>query len=104
LLDSLNSGSNKNLADLDDDEKWLARTYFPMLIAESESSPDHLLEGVAEVAEVFSTRAMRRVLNFCTPQVRADLLMTFFRCLPTEVYSISVSEISASLAEPALSP
>ena len=26
LLDSLNSGSNKNLADLDDDEKWLART------------------------------------------------------------------------------
>jgi len=23
LLDSLNSGSNKNLADLDDDEKWL---------------------------------------------------------------------------------
>ncbi|MHC5611825.1 MAG: PriCT-2 domain-containing protein, partial [Nostoc sp.] len=104
LLDSLNSGSNKNLADLDDDEKWLARTYFPMLIAESESLPDHLLEGVAEVAEVFSTRAMRRVLHFCTPQVRADLLMTFFRCLPTEVYSISVSEISASLVEPALSP
>ncbi|NEU79874.1 PriCT-2 domain-containing protein [Nostoc sp. UIC 10630] len=105
LLDSLNSGSNKNLADLDDDEKWLARTYFPMLIAESESSPDHLLEGVAEVAEVIgSTRAMRRVLHFCSPQVRASLLMTFFRCLPTEVYSISVSEISASLAEPALSP
>ena len=41
LLDSLNSGSNKNLAELDDDEKWLARTYFPMLIAESESLPDH---------------------------------------------------------------
>ncbi|MHC5854468.1 PriCT-2 domain-containing protein [Nostoc sp.] len=104
LLDSLNSGSNKNLADLDDDEKWLARTYFPMLIAESESSPDHLLEGVAEVAEVLGTRAMRRVLHGCTPAVRADLLMTFFRCLPTEVYSISVSPLSASLAEPALSP
>ena len=104
LLDSLNSGSNKNLADLDDDEKWLARTYFPMLIAESESSPDHLLESMAEVAQVFSTRAMRRVLHFCTPQVRADLLMTFFRCLPTEVYSISVSPLSASLVEPALSP
>ncbi|MBD2511703.1 PriCT-2 domain-containing protein [Nostoc muscorum FACHB-395] len=104
LLDSLNSGSNKNLADLDDDEKWLAHTYFPMLIAESESSPDQLLEGVAEVAEVFSTRAMRRVLHGCTPQVRADLLMTFVSCLPTEVYSISVSSISGSLAEPALSP
>ncbi|MHC5762455.1 PriCT-2 domain-containing protein [Nostoc sp.] len=104
LLDSLNSGSNKNLADLDEDEKWLARTYFPMLIAESESSPDHLLEGVAEVAEVFSTRAMRRVLHGCTPQVRADLLMTFVSCLPTEVYSISVSPLSASLVEPALSP
>lgn len=87
LLDSLNSGSNKNLAELTDDEKWLAHTYFPMLIAESESSPDHLLEGVAEVAEVFSTRAMRRVLHGCTPQVRADLLMTFMSCLPTEVYS-----------------
>ncbi len=104
LLDSLNSGSNKNLADLDDDEKWLARTYFPMLIAESESSPDHLLESMAEVAQVFSTRAMRRVLHFCTPQVRADLLMTFVSCLPTEVYSISVSPLSASLVEPALSP
>ncbi|MBG1267865.1 hypothetical protein [Nostoc sp. WHI] len=104
LLDSLNSGSNKNLADLDEDEKWLARTYFPMLIAESESSPDHLLESVAEVVQVFGTRAMRRVLHRCSPAVRADLLMTFFRCLPTEVYSISVSSISGSLAETALSP
>ncbi|MCL6749732.1 hypothetical protein KBT16_01545 [Nostoc sp. CCCryo 231-06] len=75
-----------------------------MLIAESESSPDHLLESMAEVAQVFGTRAMRRVLHRCSPQVRADLLMTFFRCLPTEVYSISVSPLSASLAEPALSP
>ncbi|MCW5319368.1 DNA primase [Nostoc sp. KVJ3] len=91
LLDSLNSGSNKNLADLDDDEKWLARTYFPMLIAESESLPDHLLESVAEVAQVFGTRAMRRVLHFCSPQVRASLLMIILSCLPTEVYSISVS-------------
>ncbi|MHC5747481.1 MAG: PriCT-2 domain-containing protein [Nostoc sp.] len=104
LLDSLNSGSNKNLADLDDDEKWLARTYFPMLIAESESLPDHLLESMAEVAQVFGTRAMRRVLHFCTPQVRASLLMIVLSCLPTEVYSISVSSISGSLAEPALSP
>ncbi|MFW9263534.1 hypothetical protein [Nostoc sp. CALU 546] len=87
LLDSLYSDSNKNLADLDDDEKWLAHTYFPMLIAESESSPDHLLEGVAEVAEVLGTRAMRRVLHRCSPQVRASLLMTFVSCLPTEVYS-----------------
>ncbi|MCC5612087.1 PriCT-2 domain-containing protein [Nostoc sp. CHAB 5834] len=104
LLDSLNSGSNKNLADLDDDEKWLARTYFPMLIAESESSPEDALEHVAEVATIFTNTALRRVFNFCTPIVLADLLMIILRCLPTEVYSISVSEISASLAEPALSP
>ncbi|BBD70982.1 hypothetical protein NIES4072_73830 [Nostoc commune NIES-4072] len=104
LLDSLNSGSNKNLADLDDDEKWLAHTYFPMLIAESESSLSSVQEGVAEVAQVFDTRAMRRVLHFCTPQVRASLLMIVLSCLPTEVYSISVSSISGSLAEPALSP
>jgi len=39
LLDSLYSGSNKNLADLDDDEKWLARKYSCLLIAESESLP-----------------------------------------------------------------
>ncbi|MEA5606285.1 DNA primase, partial [Nostoc sp. UHCC 0252] len=87
LLDSLNSGSNKNLADLDDDEKWLARTYFPMLIAESESSPEDTLEHVAEVATIFTNTALRRVLNFCTPQVRADLLMIVLSCLPTEVYS-----------------
>lgn len=104
LLDSLNSGSNKNLADLDDDEKWLARTYFPTLIAESESSLPTVQEGVAEVAQVIGSTAMRRVLNFCTPQVRADLLMIVLSCLPTEVYSISVSPLSASLAEPALSP
>ncbi|MHC0068373.1 hypothetical protein ACWATR_36845 [Nostoc sp. UIC 10890] len=48
------------MADLDDDEKWLARTYFPMLIAELESLPDHLLESMAEVAQVFGTRAMNR--------------------------------------------
>ncbi len=50
LLDSLNSGSNKNLADLTDDEKWLSREYFPLLITESESSPDDALEHIAEVA------------------------------------------------------
>jgi hypothetical protein len=104
LLDSLNSGSNKNLADLDDDEKWLARTYFPMLIAESESSPEDALEHVAEVATIFTNTAMRRVLHNCTSQVRADLLMIILRCLPAEVYSISVSSISGSLAEPALLP
>ncbi|WP_265277893.1 hypothetical protein [Nostoc sp. KVJ3] len=59
LLDSLNSRSNKNLADLDDDEKWLARKYFPMLIAESESSLPTSLDGVAEVTEVLGSTAMR---------------------------------------------
>jgi hypothetical protein len=104
LLDSLNSGSNKNLADLDDDEKWLARKYFPLLIAESESLPDPLLEEVAEVAQIIGSTAMRRVLHFCSPEVRASLLIAALGCLPSEVYSISVSEISGSLAEPALSP
>lgn len=93
LLDSLNSGSNKNLADLDDDEKWLARKYFPLLIAESESSPETLLSGVAEVAEVIGSRAMQRVILTCGPQVRAYLLMAVLNCLPTEVYSISVSPV-----------
>ncbi|WP_265278289.1 hypothetical protein [Nostoc sp. KVJ3] len=92
------------MADLDDDEKWLARTYFPMLIAESESSLPTSLDGIAEVTEVLGSRAMRRVLNFCSPAVRASLLMIVLSCLPTEVYSISVSSISGSLAEPALSP
>jgi hypothetical protein len=87
LLDSLNSGSNKNLAELTDDEKWLARTYFPMLIDESESSPEDALEHVAEVATIFTNTALRRVFNFCTPIVLADLLMIILRCLPTEVYS-----------------
>lgn len=87
LLDSLNSGSNKNLAELTDDEKWLARTYFPMLIAESESSPEDALEHVAEVATIFTYTGLRRVFNFCTPIVLADLLMIILRCLPTEVYS-----------------
>ncbi|MBD2565492.1 MULTISPECIES: PriCT-2 domain-containing protein [Nostoc] len=87
LLDSLNSGSNKNLAELTNDEKWLARTYFPMLIAESESSPEDALEHIAEVATIFTYTALRRVFNFCTPIVLADLLMIVLRCLPTEVYS-----------------
>lgn len=93
LLDSLNSGSNKNLADLDDDEKWLAREYFPLLITESESSPETLLEGVAEVAQVLGSRAMRRVILTSSFQVRAYLLMAVLNCLPTEVYSISVSPV-----------
>lgn len=104
LLDSLNSGSNKNFTALGEDEQWLAREYFPMLIAESESSPETLLSGVAEVAEVLGSKAMRQVLQFCTPAVRANLLMIVLSCLPSEVYSISVSSISGSLAETALSP
>ncbi|MHC5598928.1 MAG: hypothetical protein ACYTXC_23810 [Nostoc sp.] len=64
LLDSLNSGSNKNLADLDDDEKWLARTYFPMLIAESESSPEDALKHVAEVATIFNSQVVASCRQF----------------------------------------
>ncbi|MEH2254508.1 hypothetical protein [Nostoc sp.] len=81
------------MADLDDDEKWLARKYFPLLIAESESSPEDALEHVAEVATIFTNTAMRRILHNCTPQVRADLLMIILRCLPTEVYS-DLSQVS----------
>ncbi|MBN3945545.1 MAG: PriCT-2 domain-containing protein [Nostoc sp. NMS7] len=87
LLDSLNSGSNKNLADLDDDEKWLARKYFPLLITESESSPEDTLKYIAEVATSITNTEIRRILHHCTPQVRADLLMIILRSLPTEVYS-----------------
>ncbi|MBD2683525.1 hypothetical protein H6H03_39450 [Nostoc paludosum FACHB-159] len=58
-----------------------------MLIAESESSPEDALEHVAEVATIFTKTALRRVFNFCTPIVLADLLMIILRCLPTEVYS-----------------
>jgi hypothetical protein len=88
LLDSLYSGSNKNLTDLSEDERWLAREYFPMLITESESSPDDALKHIAEVATTITNTAMRRILHSCTPQVRADLLMIILRCLPTEVYSV----------------
>ncbi|MBG1259365.1 hypothetical protein F8S20_09600 [Nostoc sp. BAE] len=57
-----------------------------MLIAESESSPEDALEHVAEVATIFTYTALRRVFNFCTPIVLADLLMIILRCLPAEVY------------------
>ncbi|MBD2564294.1 hypothetical protein H6G95_27550 [Nostoc linckia FACHB-391] len=76
------------MADLDDDEKWLVRKYFPLLIAESESSPEEdALEHVAEVATIFTNTAMRRILHSCTPQVRADLLMIILCSLPAEIYS-----------------
>ncbi len=75
------------MADLDDDEKWLARKYFPLLITESESSPEDALQYIAEVATIFTNTALRRVFNFCTQIVLADLLMIILRCLPTEIYS-----------------
>ncbi|WP_341532285.1 PriCT-2 domain-containing protein (plasmid) [Nostoc sp. UHCC 0302] len=87
LLDSLNSGSNKNLADLDDDEKWLVLSYFPMLITESESSPENVLDEVAQVAQIIGNKAIRRVILTCSPQVKGYLLMAVLSCLPTEVYS-----------------
>lgn len=86
LLDSLYSGSNKNFTQLTDDEQWLAREYFPMLITEEESSPDDVLNEVAQVAQTIGNKAMRRVFHFCTPQVRANLLMIALSCLPTEIY------------------
>ncbi len=87
LLDSLYSDSNKNLPELSDEQKWFAREYFPILITESESAPKDALEHIAEVATTLSHAAMRRILNFCTPQVRANLLMIILSCLPSEVYS-----------------
>ncbi|MBD2458800.1 PriCT-2 domain-containing protein [Nostoc sp. FACHB-87] len=87
LLDSLYSDSNKNLTDLSDEEMWFTREYFPMLITESESSPDDALKYIAEVATRVTNTAMRRILHSCTPAVRAGLLMIILRCLPAEVYS-----------------
>jgi predicted XRE-type DNA-binding protein len=87
LLDSLYSDSNKNFTDLSDEEKWFAREYFPLLVTESESSPEDALEHIAEVATSVTHTAMRRILHYCTPQVKANLLMIILRCLPTEVYS-----------------
>lgn len=104
LLDSLYSDSNKNLTDLSDEERWFAREYFPVLITESESSPEDALEHIAEVVTVLTPPALRRIVDFSTPQVKADLLMIILRCLPNEVYSISVSSVSGSPEEATLSP
>ncbi|MBD2168489.1 PriCT-2 domain-containing protein [Calothrix membranacea FACHB-236] len=87
LLDSLYSGSNKNFTDLAEDEQWLAREYFPLLCTEPELPPESLLDEVALVAKTIGNNAMRRVLHFCCPQVRVNLLMAALSCLPTEVYS-----------------
>ncbi|TVP55484.1 MAG: DNA primase [Nodularia sp. (in: Bacteria)] len=87
LLDSLYSDSNKNFTDLSDEEKWFAREYFPLLVTESESSPEDALKHIAEVAISVTNTAMRRILHHCTPEVRANLLMIILRCLPIEVYS-----------------
>ncbi|MDZ8237622.1 MAG: PriCT-2 domain-containing protein [Nostoc sp. ChiQUE01a] len=88
LLDSLHSSSNKNLTELSDEERWFAREYFPTLIDEAESSPENALTHIAEVATVLTVRQLRRIFNFSTPQVLADLLVIILRCLPTEIYSI----------------
>ncbi|UKP01403.1 PriCT-2 domain-containing protein [Nostoc sp. UHCC 0870] len=98
LLDSLHSDSNKNLPELTDDEMWFASEYFPTLCQQSESPPETLLNDIAQVATTIGNRAMQRVLDFCTPQVRANLLMIVLSCLPSEVYSISLSPLSPSLA------
>jgi hypothetical protein len=104
LLDSLNSGSNKNLTDLSEDEQWLAREYFPTLITESESSPEDALNHIAEVVTSITNIAMRRIVHNCTPAVRAGLLMIILRCLPTEIYSISLTEAAELPKETMLSP
>ncbi|MBD2169418.1 PriCT-2 domain-containing protein [Calothrix membranacea FACHB-236] len=87
LLDSLHSSSNKNLTDLSDEERWFAREYFPALVTEAGSSPEDAIQHIAEVVTVLSHTALRRIVDFSTPQVKADLLMIILRCLPTEVYS-----------------
>ncbi|WP_242054749.1 hypothetical protein [Nostoc sp. FACHB-190] len=75
------------MTDLSDEERWFAHEYFPMLITESESSPDDVIQYIAEVATRVTNTAMRRILHSCTPAVRAGLLMIILRCLPAEIYS-----------------
>ncbi|MHC0067617.1 hypothetical protein ACWATR_32770 [Nostoc sp. UIC 10890] len=72
---------------MSDEERWFAREYFPTLIDEAESSPEDALNHIAEVATVLTMTKLRRIVDFSTPQVKADLLMIILRCLPTEVYS-----------------
>nr|WP_322666798.1 hypothetical protein [Dendronalium sp. ChiSLP03b]MDZ8209292.1 hypothetical protein [Dendronalium sp. ChiSLP03b] len=72
---------------MSDEERWFAREYFPTLIDEAESSPSDALNHIAEVATVITMTKFRRIVDFSTPQVKADLLMIILRCLPTEVYS-----------------
>ncbi|MBD2683070.1 hypothetical protein H6H03_37075 [Nostoc paludosum FACHB-159] len=72
---------------MSDEERWFAHEYFPTLINEAESSAEDALTHIAEVATVLSPTVLRRIVNFSTPQVKADLLMIILRCLPTEVYS-----------------
>lgn len=86
LLDSLYSDSNKNLPELTDDEMWFASEYFPMLCQQPLSPLEEKLDDVVQVVTTIGNRAMQRVLDFCTPQVRANLLIIVLSCLPTEVY------------------
>ncbi|MBL1203739.1 MAG: hypothetical protein FWK04_32905, partial [Nostoc sp. GBBB01] len=76
----------------------------PTLIDASESSHEDALTHIAEVATVLTNTALRRIVDFSTPQVKADLLMIILRCLPSEVYSISLTEAAGLPEEAVLSP
>jgi hypothetical protein len=84
LLDPLNSASN-NLESLTDEEKWLARTYLPLVL---DDPPEDSIEQIGSVIQVYGISAFLRILNAATPQFQARLLALVIQALPVGLRSI----------------
>jgi hypothetical protein len=78
LLDPFYSGSN-NFSELTDEEKWIAQTYLPCLLDESQEAA---VRDIATAVQVYGISAFLRILSVATPHTQARLLTLVIQALP----------------------
>jgi hypothetical protein len=92
LLDPFYSGSN-NFLELTDEEKWLAQTYLPGLLDESQEAA---VQEIGTVVQVYGISAFLRIMIAATPQTQARLLALVIQALPANFQSELVALIEGS--------
>ena len=93
LINNLYSSANNfshywGATELTQEEKWLAQTYFPLILNEAQNNSVHVVKEVVAVAASIGAESFKDLLNFMEPCLKASLLLNFVDLLPPRARSL----------------
>jgi hypothetical protein len=74
-------GTN-NFSDLTDEEKWLAKSYLPIVLGEP---PEEAMKEVGQIIQAYGIPAFLRIFMAATPQTQVRLLVLVMQALPVSL-------------------